>query len=58
VLLSQSASPSVVLSALLLIDIPWFLNWRKILLLYSSHLPLGVPNGPVIYFINSVASKA
>jgi hypothetical protein len=20
--------------------------------LYSSHLPLGVPNGPVIYFIN------
>jgi hypothetical protein len=27
--LSQSASPSVVLSALLLIDIPWFLNWGK-----------------------------
>jgi hypothetical protein len=26
------------------------------LLLYSSYLPLGVPNGPVIYFINSVAS--
>jgi hypothetical protein len=26
------------------------------LLLYSSHLPLGVPNGQVIYFINSVAS--
>jgi hypothetical protein len=26
------------------------------LLLYSSHLPLGIPNGPVIYFINSVAS--
>jgi hypothetical protein len=24
--LSQSASPSVALSALLLIDIPWFLN--------------------------------
>jgi hypothetical protein len=54
--LSQSASPSVALSALLLIDEPWFLNWGKILLLYSSHLPLGVPNGPVVYFINSVAS--
>jgi hypothetical protein len=26
-------------------------------LLYSSYLPLGVPNGPVIYFIKSVASK-
>jgi hypothetical protein len=26
------------------------------LLLYSSHLPLGVPNWPVIYFINPVAS--
>jgi hypothetical protein len=44
------------LSALLLNDKPWFLNWGKILLLYSSHIPLGVPNGPVIYFINSVAS--
>jgi hypothetical protein len=28
------------------------------LLLYSSHLPLGVPNWPVIYFINSVASSS
>jgi hypothetical protein len=33
-----------------------FLTEGKTLLLYSSHLPLGVPNGPVIYFINSVAS--
>jgi hypothetical protein len=36
------------LFAPLLINIPWFLNWGKILLLYSSHLPLGVPNGLVI----------
>jgi hypothetical protein len=36
------------LFAPLLIDIPWFLNWGKTLLLYSSHLPLGVPNGLVI----------
>jgi hypothetical protein len=36
------------LSLLSKIDIPWFLNWEKILLLYSSHLPLGVPNGLVI----------
>jgi hypothetical protein len=36
------------LSALLLIDIPWFLNGGKILLLYSPHLPLGIPNGLVI----------
>jgi hypothetical protein len=28
------------------------------LLLYSSHLPLGVPNWLVIYFINPVASDA
>jgi hypothetical protein len=26
-------------------DKHWFLNWWKILLLYSSHLTLGVPNG-------------
>jgi hypothetical protein len=26
----------------------------KILLLYSSHLPLGVPNGPVIYSASSI----
>jgi hypothetical protein len=26
------------------------------LLLYSSYLPLGVPNGPVVYFINLVTS--
>jgi hypothetical protein len=37
------------LSVPLLIDKPWFLNWGKILLLYSSHLPLGVPNGLVIH---------
>jgi hypothetical protein len=36
------------LFAPLQIDIPWFLNWGKTLLLYSSHLPLGVPNGLVI----------
>jgi hypothetical protein len=34
------------LSALLLIDIPWFLY-------YSSHLPLGVPNGLVIHHATS-----
>jgi hypothetical protein len=28
------------------------------LLLYSSHLPLGVPNWSVIYFINPVASSS
>jgi hypothetical protein len=33
-----------------------FLIEGKALLLYSSHLPLGVPNWPVIYFINPVAS--
>jgi hypothetical protein len=70
VLLSQSASPSVVLSALLLIDIPWFLNWgktccyihqnlllgftNKLAIIYSSYLPLGVPNWTVN--INRTAS--
>jgi hypothetical protein len=28
------------------------------LLLYSSHLPLGVPNGPVIYSASSIFSGA
>jgi hypothetical protein len=28
------------------------------LLLYSSHLPLGVPNGPVIYQASSIFSGA
>jgi hypothetical protein len=28
------------------------------LLLYSSHLPLGVPNGPVIYLASSIFSGA
>jgi hypothetical protein len=42
VLLSQSTSPSVVLSALLLIDIPWFLTEGKDLLVCSSYFPLGV----------------
>jgi hypothetical protein len=46
VLLSQSASPSVVLSALLLIDIPWFLTEGKDLLLCSSYFPLGVSQLP------------
>jgi hypothetical protein len=46
VLLSQSASPSVVLSALLLIDIPWFLTEEKDLLLCSSYFPLGVSQLP------------
>jgi hypothetical protein len=49
VLLSQSASPSVVLSALLLIDINLGFLTEGNLLLYSSHLPLGVPNGLVIH---------
>jgi hypothetical protein len=46
VLLSQSALPSVVLSALLLIDIPWFLTEGKDLLLCSSYFPLGVSQLP------------
>jgi hypothetical protein len=49
VLLGQSASPSVVLAP----SSPnrqTLVSYReKILLLYSSYLPLGVPNGPVIY---------
>jgi hypothetical protein len=42
VLLSQSASPSVVLSALLLTDKPWFLTEGKDLALCSSYFLLGV----------------
>jgi hypothetical protein len=42
VLLSQSASPSVVLSALLLTDKPWFLTEGKDLPLCSSYFPLRV----------------
>jgi hypothetical protein len=62
VLLSQSASPSVVLSALLLIDINLGFLTKRNLLLYSSHLPLGVPNGLVIQsaikqFSGAVAGK-
>jgi hypothetical protein len=34
------------------IDKPWFHNWGKNLLLCSSHLPLGVPNWPVIIIIS------
>jgi hypothetical protein len=46
------------LSLLSKIDIPWFLNWGKILQLYSSHLPLGVPNGLVINHASSSFSGA
>jgi hypothetical protein len=50
------------LSAPLLIDKPWFLTQGKILLLYSSYLPLGVPNGLAIkqqsrYFSGAVAGE-
>jgi hypothetical protein len=46
VLVSQSASPSVVLSALLLTDKPWFLTEGKDLPLCSSYFPLGVSQLP------------
>jgi hypothetical protein len=39
-----------------LIDIPWFLNWGKTLLLYSSYLPLGVPNWTVKSYQHLTAS--
>jgi hypothetical protein len=44
--LGYQASPLVVLSALLLIDIPWFLTEGKDLLLCSSYFPLGVSQLP------------
>jgi hypothetical protein len=40
----------------LLIVIPWFLNWGKTLLLYSSYLPLGVPNWTVKSYQHRTAS--
>jgi hypothetical protein len=40
--LGYQASPSVVLSALLLIDKPWFLTEGKDLPVCSSYFPLGV----------------
>jgi hypothetical protein len=40
----------------LLINIPWFLNWGKTLLLYSSYLPLGVPNWMVKRYQHRTAS--
>jgi hypothetical protein len=49
VLLSQSASPSVVYLSSPRSTYLGFLTEGKTLLLYSSHLPLGVPNGLVIY---------
>jgi hypothetical protein len=56
VLLSQSTSPSVVLSAFLLIDINHgFLTEGKLPAIFIKP-SLGVPNWPGIYFINSVAS--
>jgi hypothetical protein len=58
VLLSQSASPSVIcLSSPRTINLG-FLTEGKTLLLYSSHLPLGVPNGLVIYHASSTPSCA
>jgi hypothetical protein len=45
-----SATPSVVIVSPLLTDIkPWFLKLRENSLLYSSYLPLGVPNRLVIH---------
>jgi hypothetical protein len=44
--LGYQASPLVVLSALLLIDIPWFLNEGKDLPLCSSYFPLRVSQLP------------
>jgi hypothetical protein len=44
-----STTPSVVIVSLLLFDKPWFLKLRENLLLHSSYLPLGVPNGLVIH---------
>jgi hypothetical protein len=58
VLLSQSTSPSVIcLSSPRTINLG-FLIEGKILLLYSSHLPLEVPNGLVINQASSIFSGA
>jgi hypothetical protein len=58
VLLSQSASPSVVCLSSARTIYLGFLIEGKTLLLYSSHLPLGVPNGLVIYHTSSYFSGA
>jgi hypothetical protein len=58
VLLSQSASPSVVCPSSPRLTYLGFLTEGKTLLLYSSHLPLGVPNGLVIYHASSYFSGA
>jgi hypothetical protein len=58
VLLSQSASPSVVYLSSPRSTYLGFLTEGKTLLLYSSHLPLGVPNGLVIYHPSSYFSGA
>jgi hypothetical protein len=42
----------------LLIDIPWFLNGGKTLLLYSSYLPLGVSNWTVKRYQHRTASSS
>jgi hypothetical protein len=42
---SQSASPSVVLSALLLIDIPWFLTEGKLAAIFIKTFSWGFPTG-------------
>jgi hypothetical protein len=62
VLLSQSASLSVVCLSSPRSTYRGFLTERKILLLYSSHLPLGVPNGLAIkqqsrYFLAPLPGK-
>jgi hypothetical protein len=62
VLLSPSASPSVVCLSSPRSTYLGFLTEGKTLLLYSSHLPLGVPNGLVInhassYFSGAVAGE-
>jgi hypothetical protein len=58
VLLGQSVSPSVVCLLLSRSIYLGFLIEGKTLLIYSSHLPLGVPNGLVIYQASSSFSGA
>jgi hypothetical protein len=50
--LSQSASPSVVLSALLLIDIPWFLTEGKLAAIFIKTFSWGFPTGRSFNFIH------
>jgi hypothetical protein len=62
VLLTQSASPSVVCLSSPRLTYLGFLTEGKTLLLYSSHLPLGGPNGLAIeqqsrYFSGAVAGE-